>query len=311
MASERQSVLAIVGPTGAGKSDVAFELAKNFDGEIVSADSMQVYIGMDIGTDKPNRAALREVRHHLIDVVGFGEDYSAAQYQRMSRNAIDDIGKRDKLPILAGGSGLYVRAAVDPLEFPAGEFLSPYRRQLEERALNDPRGIWNDLNSLDPEAADRIPPRNVRRVIRALEVIKETGDLFSNKQMRWTERRSIYNTFFIGLSLERDELYTKIESRVDRMMNDGFLNEVEGLIRQGLALSTTARQALGYKELIDYLEDKATLDEMVAKIKLRTRQFAKRQLTWFGADPRIHWISMKDKDARRAADEIQSLVTKE
>lgn len=303
---KRYKALVIVGPTGVGKSGAAIEAAKLLNGEIISADSMQVYIGMDIGTDKPDPIVLKAIPHHLISVVDLSEDFSVARYQEMARAAIREINERGRLPVLVGGSGLYVRAAVDSLEFPAGEISSPFRRRLNKE---DPQRLWQQLKDTDPEAAAKIPAQNVRRVVRALEVMRETGELFSDRYKRWRERESIFNTFFVGLSLNRAILYQRIEMRVDEMMRRGFLDEVKRLVQRGLKDAVTAGQALGYKELIDHLDGLSNLDAAVNTIKQRTRQFAKRQLTWFRADPRIHWLSVEDKDAHTVAEEIKELVT--
>ncbi len=300
-----------MGPTGVGKSAAAFAYAQEIRGEIISADSMQVYQSMNIGTDKPPAHILTIVPHHLIDIVNFKEKFSVAIYQRLARAAIDAITSKDHMPILVGGSGLYLRAALDPLDFPTGKLLSPERRRLEEIAKKDSGALWRRLNKIDPEAAAKIPSENTRRLIRALEIIKETGELYSQKNQAWRERRSIYNTLFIGLSMERARLYEKIEERVDKMMRCGLLEEVRNLSKQGLARSITARQALGYKELLDYLDNKLTLDQAIALIKQRSRQYAKRQMTWFRADPRIHWLSVDNLTSNQTAEAIKSLVTKE
>jgi len=304
-------VVAIVGPTGVGKSAAAAAFAKLVNAEIVSADSMQIYRSMDIGTDKPPAQILKSVPHHLIDIIGIKENFSVALYQQLARKAISEISAGGRLPLVVGGSGLYIRAALDPLEFPAGKLSSSFRRRLEEKAKTDSKALWSQLNEADPEAAVKIPPENSRRIIRALEVIEETGELFSQKSREWRERRSIYKTFFIGLFMERAELYSRIEKRVDRMMERGLLEEARILFKQGATVSVTARQALGYKELLDFLDNKLTLDEAVALIKQRSRRYAKRQMTWFRADARIHWLSVDKLDCARTAEAMKSLVTKE
>lgn len=311
MKNKDLQVIAVVGPTGVGKSAAALEFARLIDAEIVSADSMQIYRGMDIGTDKPPPPVLTLIPHHLIDVANIKENFSVAIYQQLARKAIGEISANGRMPLVVGGSGLYVRAALDPLEFPTGKLLSTYRRRLEETAKKDSDALWRQLNKIDPQAAAKISPKNTRRIIRALEVVETSGELFSQKSQDWRERRSIYDTFFVGLRMDRDRLYEKIEERVEMMMRRGLLTETRNLVEKGLLESITAKQALGYKELIDFLDDKLTLDKAVALIKQRSRQYAKRQLTWFRADPRIHWLPVDDLNSNQTAEAIKSLVTKE
>ncbi len=301
---QKEQLIAIVGPTGAGKSIVAVELAKKLNGEIVSADSMQIYKGMDIGTAKLNQEEGKGIKHHLLDIVEPSKDFSVAEYQKIARQIISKINKEGKLPILVGGSGLYVRSVIDKFEFPGGTLSSPIRKELLERAKKDPNSLYEELLRLDPEAAKKIPASNQRRIIRALEVIKTTGKPFTAYQKEWEKRESIYNLKIYGLDLPREKLYTRINERVDNMMKSGLLVEVESLLaKEGLSL--TARQALGYKEITAYLSGEMTLEEAIETIKKRTRNFAKRQLTWFKQDYRIRWIKVDEKGATEIADEIE------
>lgn len=304
-------VLAIVGPTGIGKTIVSVKVAKVLNGEIVSADSMLVYRGMYIGTDKPSKERMDEVKHYLIDVVDYGEDFSVARYQELSRKAIQDIQGRSKLPVVVGGSGLYVRTAIDDLEFPAGDLSSAFRENLLMESVGDADRLWQKLKEKDSSAAERIPANNVRRVIRALEVIEATGRPFSERQKAWRIKKSVYDCLIIGLTIPREELYGKIDKRVDNMMADGLLDEVNKIVTGGTPLSTTAAQALGYKELMEYLNGKVSLDLAVESIKMRTRRFAKRQFTWFKADPRIRWLNVSEKKPQEIADDIINLVSLE
>lgn len=281
---------------------MAFRQAQLLDTEIITVDSMQIYKGMDIGTDKPGQEEREAVRHHLIDEVDVSAEYSVASYQAKARSIISDINEQDKLPILVGGTGLYVRAVIDRLIFPPETAPSQIRENLARESLGGSllrqaqdgelcRTIFEELASFDPEAAEKIGPGNTRRIIRALEVVKVTGKPFSSFQDEWPKRDSIYDLLFFGLTLPREELYRRIEERVDSMLSAGLLEETRTLLRSG-RLSLTAKQALGYRQIIEYLEGKRNWEETVALIKTKTRQYAKRQLTWFRADPRIVWIDL-------------------
>lgn len=298
-------VLVLTGPTAVGKSRVAIDLAGKINAEIISADSMQIYFGMDIGTAKPSAQELRKVGHHLIDVLEPGTDYSVAEYQEKARQAIHDISQKDKLPLLVGGSGLYIRAAIDKLEFPRGTLSSPARKRWEAELKNvGPEALHKRLQELDAEAAKNIHPHNARRVIRALEVIESTGCLFSQFQKEWSKWESVYDAEIVALSLPRDRLYAKIDARVGEMIKAGLIDETKKLVDQGYGEAITSKQALGYRQIIDYLQDQASLEECIESIKRNTRHFAKRQITWFRKDPRIRWINVADKSRADVVNEI-------
>jgi tRNA dimethylallyltransferase len=303
--SNKTKVIVIVGPTASGKSDVAIELAKRIDSEIVSADSMQIYRGMDIGTAKVTPDEMRGIRHHLIDVVNPSEQFSAAEYQIKARSAIEDIALRGKIPILAGGTGLYVRAVIDKLEFPKGVTGSDTRKHLEERAaVEGKEALYRELIEKDPGAADIVHPANLRRIIRALEVIEVEKRPFSEFHTEWSARESIYDVKMFGLTMNRTVLKERIDMRVDKMIELGLVDEVKHMLDYGFEGFLTSLQAIGYKELIDYLNGKVSLKKAIETTKIRTRQYAKRQLTWFGADHRIRWIAVNEKSALQIADEI-------
>ncbi|TLM77915.1 MAG: tRNA (adenosine(37)-N6)-dimethylallyltransferase MiaA [Actinobacteria bacterium] len=303
----RTRVIAVVGPTGVGKTDVAEQLALGLRGEIVTADSMQVYRGMDIGTAK-RPPEERRVPHHCIDLVGPGEPYSAALYQSDARSAIDDIAARGGTPIVCGGTGLYLRAALDDWAFPPGAAATPERARFEALAEElGPVGVHGLLAETDPEAAALIHPNNVRRVIRALEM-SASGTLYSEQARRFAQRVGVYDTTILGLDAARPALYERIEARVDRMMEDGLLAEVEGLLAAGYRDALTAAAAIGYKELVPVIEDGADVDEAVAAIKQATRRYAKRQLGWFRADPRVRWLDVTALTPRDAASQGYALV---
>jgi tRNA dimethylallyltransferase len=294
-------VLAIVGPTASGKSALAEELAVRLGGEVVSADSMQVYKAMDIGTAKTPIGA-RRAPLWCIDIVQPGEPFSAALYQEAAREAIADIATRGKLPVLAGGSGLYLRAALDEMEFPRGQQVSPSRARYEELAASEGNvALHRLLAKRDPKSAAAIHPNNGRRIVRALEMLDE-GVRYADQLAGFSARTSAYATRWIGLEVERAVLYRRIEERVDRMLAEGLLGEVQALLDAGLRDALTASQAIGYKELVGVLEGENSLDEAVMAIKQATRRYAKRQLTWFRADPRVAWIDVTGLSVTQGAD---------
>ena len=292
-----------MGPTAAGKTAVAEEVARRVGGEIVSADSMQVYRGMDVGTAKP-APAMRLVPYHLLDVVDPGEPFSAALYQQLARTAIEDTARRGRVPVVCGGTGLYVRAALDDLRFPSGQQVSAERARLEALAAEiGPDALHERLAQVDPESAALIHPNNVRRTIRALEMAGE-GVSYASQTAGFAERRQFYPSVHIGLDMERERLYERIDARVDAMLEAGLLDEVRALLAAGFREALTAQQAIGYKELVPVIEEGAPLGEAIAAIKHASRRYAKRQLTWFRADGRIRWIDVDNRSAEAIADEL-------
>jgi tRNA dimethylallyltransferase len=286
----RPRVLALVGPTAAGKTALALEVAGRLDAEIVSMDSAMVYRGMDIGTDKPSPAELASVRHHLIDILDPSETLSVAGFQARARAAVAGILAAGRTPLLVGGSGLYFRAVVDPLEFPATD--PDVRSRLEaEAAVLGPTALFARLVSLDPVAAAAMEPANVRRTVRALEVIEVTGRPFSSFRTAWDARQSIFDLTVVGLTWPRAELHYRIEDRVDAQIARGLVDEVQAVVAAGMRASTTSVQALGYAQVLAHLDGAVTLEQAVDEIKARTRRFARRQESWFRADPRVTWFS--------------------
>lgn len=282
-------VLALVGPTAAGKSAAAIDLAPRINAEIVSIDSASVYRGLDIGTDKPSPEDRKRIRHHLVDVIDPSRTLSVAEFQSLAREAIAEVSRREVTPLLVGGSGLYFRAVVDPLDFPATD--PEVRADLElEAEAEGPGSLYERLIALDPEAAQRIDSSNTRRIIRALEVIQVTGRRFSSFRTGWDEYGSIYDIATAGLSWPRAELDRRIDERVESYVARGLVEEVKALETAGFRNSLTSVQALGYAQLLRYLDGEISLDEAVEEIKRRTRRFARRQLTWFRADPRVRWF---------------------
>jgi len=284
-------LIAIVGPTAVGKSALAIHLAQVFGGEIVSADSRQVFHGMDIGTAKPNPEERELVPHHLIDVVEPDQDFTLALYQQMATRAIKDIERRGRLALLVGGSGLYVRALLGGFRIHHVSPDAELRRSLEQKAAEEGyMALHEELKGVDPTAAKRIDPRNVRRVIRALEVFRAIGLPFSQLQGS-SPFLPNYRTITIGLTTSRGDLYRSIDFRVDTMMEQGLVKEVELLLEQGYSLDLPAMSGLGYKQIGQYLKGELNLAEAVQKIKNETHRFARHQYAWFRLnDEAIHWF---------------------
>ncbi len=285
-------VAAILGPTAVGKSRIAVELASLLEVEIISVDSMQVYRGMDIGTAKPSGSMLLRAPHHMIDVVDPASDYSVALFQEQARRVVEETAMRGRLPLLVGGTGLYFEAVVFDLRIPPGSSDDGLRRDIEEWAAHDPQGLKRSLAEADPVFAQGDGLQNMRRVIRAMEVYRRTGRPFSSFQARRGEQRAIYRYAGVVLTLPRQELYRRIDRRVEEMFSTGLVEEVRGLLSAG-GLSRTAAQALGYREVIDHLDRGISLEETMDIVKRRSRNYAKRQLTWFRRVPGLLWIEME------------------
>jgi tRNA dimethylallyltransferase len=286
MRVSRTNVIAVVGSTAAGKSDLAVELARRIDGEVINADSMQLYRGMDIGTAKLTPAERRGIPHHLLDVWEVTEPANVAGYQRLARSAIDEVWSRGRIPVLVGGSGLYVRAVLDDLDFPGTD--AAVRARLEaELAATGPEVLHERLRERDPVAAAAILPSNGRRVVRALEVIELSGGTFAATM---PEHRYVYDAVQIGLAVPRPELDERIAVRVARMWAAGLVDEVRALERRGLRDGRTASRALGYAQVLRALAGEWTEEEAKQHTIRTTRRFARRQESWFRRDPRVRWL---------------------
>jgi tRNA dimethylallyltransferase len=295
----RTNVIAVVGPTAAGKSDLAVKLARSLGGEIINADSMQLYRGMDIGTAKLTPAERRGVPHHLLDVWDVTEPASVAGYQGMARSTIDEVWSRDRVPVLVGGSGLYIRAVLDDLEFPGTD--PAVRARLEaELAAVGPAALHERLRERDPGAAAAILPSNGRRVVRALEVIELSGGTFAATM---PAHRYAYDAVQIGLTVPRPELDERITVRVERMWAAGFVDEVRALAAAGLRRGRTAARALGYAQVLRALAGDWTEDEAKEQTIRATRRFARRQEAWFRRDPRVRWLPFDAPDLLARAQE--------
>ncbi|MBE6929232.1 MAG: tRNA (adenosine(37)-N6)-dimethylallyltransferase MiaA [Ruminococcaceae bacterium] len=286
-----QPLLCIVGPTASGKTALSVALAKELDGEIVSADSMQLYRGMDIGTAKATREERQGIPHYMLDILDPGESYSAAQYAEDARKCVEDILARGKVPIVAGGTGLYLNALLGRIRFEEEERDPAYRQALEAEAeAEGGAGLLARLREVDPESAAKLHENDHKRIIRALESFHATGEPLSVVNARGREQPLNYRPCIIGIAPEKREvLYSRIDRRVNEMIRGGLIEEARALFARPV-LSSTARQAIGYKELLPYLEDGAPLEPCVELLKQNTRRYAKRQLTWFRNDPEVHWI---------------------
>jgi tRNA dimethylallyltransferase len=291
-------VIAVVGPTGSGKSDLAVNLALELDGEVVNADAMQFYRGMDIGTAKVTMAERRGVPHHLLDILDVTQEASVSDFQQQAREVIDDIHARGKRAILAGGSGLYVRAALDVLEFPGTD--PKLRARLEaDHAQLGTQVLRDRLRAVDPASADRVS--DARRIIRALEVHELTGRPFSS----FMPRREYYQPAVqVGLSVDREVLRERLAARVHRMVESGLPEEVRLLDARGLRRGKTASRALGYSQFLRVIDGTSTVAHAAEETIVATRQFARRQLTWFRADPRITWLDWQDPQLAATAAEL-------
>ena len=305
-------IVCVVGPTACGKTTLGVLLAKKFGGEVVSADSMQIYRGMTIGTAAPTEEEMDGVPHHMIAVSDPAEQWSAARYAQEAVPIIDGILARGKLPILVGGTGLWIDAAVKGHGFAAGCAGGAVRRELEERLAAEGIGpLLEELRRADPESAERLHPADEKRILRALEVYRETGKTITAHNEETKALPPRYGAVWIGLQFaDRADMKALIDQRVDRMAEAGLLEEVRALLSLGLPRNATALQAIGYKEFLGVLEGTATEAEALAEVKLRSRQYAKRQLTWLRRNPAIHWIFWeKDRDFARALQVSTEILT--
>lgn len=300
----KPKVVVIVGPTASGKTAVSIELAKKINGEIISADSMQIYKYMDIGTAKPTLDEMQGIKHYMLDVVMPDETFNVAKYKSMAESAIEEILKKGKVPIIVGGTGLYINTLVDGIEFADVPGDEEYRNELIEKGYREgAMSIYKELAKVDSESAKKIDPNNIRRVARALEIYKVTGktktqlDIESRKEVKYDYR-------LFGMEWNRETLYNRIDLRVDKMIEAGLIDEVRN-VTEKFKISNTAVQGLGYKEVIEYLNGNISYEEMIEKLKLETRHYAKRQLTWFRRDKRIKWIKPDENATCVIINELQ------
>lgn len=290
----RQKLIVLVGPTAVGKTKLSIEVAKAFSGEIISGDSTQVYKGLDIGTAKITEQEMEGVPHHLIDIKNPNETFSTAEFQQIVRAKIEEISSRGVVPIIVGGTGLYIQSVMYDYQFTNISVDEEFRSKLEEMASNG-RGqeLYEQLEAIDPASASHIHPNNIRRVIRALEIFHSTGKSMSEHQ-KGQKRELVYDTALIGLTMNRDKLYERINMRVDMMVNEGLLEEVKRLYDQGIR-NVQSVQAIGYKELYQYFDGNTSYDEAIEQLKQNTRNYAKRQLTWFRNKMDVAWFDMTEE----------------
>lgn len=288
-------LIVLTGPTAVGKTALSIKLAKEVGGEILSADSMQVYRGMDIGSAKIRPEEMQGIPHHLIDVLEPDQEFNVVVFQRLCRQALEGIYERGHIPILTGGTGFYIQAVLRDIDFTENPENTDYRRQLEQLASEKGSQVLHEmLKEVDPEAAQAIHSHNVKRMIRALEFYRLTGQKISEHNEREAERPSPYRYCYFVLSDDRETLYRRIEERVDRMLEEGLVEEVRGLMDRGCHRDMVSMQGLGYKEILDFLAGEITLEEAVYRIKTGTRHFAKRQLTWFRRESDVIWLNKPD-----------------
>lgn len=303
----KEKLVVIIGPTAVGKTKTSVELAKSIDGEIISGDSMQIYRGMDIGTAKVSMEEMQGIPHYLIDIVDPTESFSVAQFQKEVQKLISDINAKGKIPIIVGGTGLYIQSVLYNYQFSEAEGDLEYRHSLEK--LSQEKGqdaVYELLKKVDPKSASLIHPNNVRRVIRALEVYHKTGVGMSDYEQQRKED-STYDYVLIGLTMERKVLYERINKRVDQMVEDGLFEEAKSLYNKGI-INYQSTQAIGYKEIYEYFSGELTLDEAIEKLKRNSRRYAKRQLTWFRNKMDVDWFDMTDLDFDKKFNEILDFV---
>lgn len=288
---DRKPLIILAGPTAVGKTSLSIRLAKETGGEIISADSMQVYRHMDIGSAKITKEEMEGVPHYLVDVLEPEEEFNVVRFQQMAKEAAERIWKKGKIPLVVGGTGFYIQALLYDIDFTENDGDESYRRQLERKASDEEGAseLYEILKTVDPKAAQEIHPRNIKRIIRALEFYHQTGKKISEHNETQRQKESPYNYAYFVLTDERSRLYERIDRRVDLMMEQGLLDEVRYLKERGVRKDSTAMQGLGYKELYAYLEGEYPLDEAVRIIKRDTRHFAKRQLTWFKRERDVIW----------------------
>ena len=288
-------LIVLTGPTAVGKTALSIKLAKEVGGEILSADSMQVYRGMDIGSAKIRPQEMQGVPHHLIDVLDPSQEFNVTVFQQLCKQAMEGIYERGHIPILTGGTGFYIQAVLRDIDFTENPEDGEYRRQLERMAAEKGgEALHWMLRAVDPEAARAIHAHNIKRMIRALEYYHLTGEKISEHNEREAEKTSPYRYCYFVLNDDRERLYRRIEERVDRMLGDGLVEEVRALMDRGCRRDMVSMQGLGYKEILDYLVGECTLEEAVCRIKQGTRHFAKRQLTWFRRERDVIWLNKPD-----------------
>lgn len=294
----KRPLIVLTGPTAVGKTALSIGLAKAVDGEIISADSMQVYRKMNIGTAKIQQSEMQGVRHHLIDILDPGEDFNVVLFKKYALEAMNDIYTRGKIPVVVGGTGFYIQALLYDINFEDNDNDMSYREELQALAVEHGNSYIHDmLAGVDPESAEKIHENNVKRVIRALEFYKKTGTKISEHNEAESQKESPYNFEYFVLNDDRQKLYDRIDRRIDIMLEDGLLDEVRSLVDEGYSRDLVSMQGLGYKEMIDYIQERCTFDEALYTLKRDTRHFAKRQVTWFKREKQVTWVNKNEFDS--------------
>lgn len=307
----KKTVIAVVGPTASGKSALAIEIAKRFNGEIICCDSMQIYKEMNIGTAKPSDSEQAEVKHHLFDFADSKESFSCADYIPLAERVVEEIISRGKMPIFCGGTGLYLDRFLSGAQFEETEIDENFRREMNDFACEfGNEALHEKLREIDPVSADEIHPNNVKRVIRALEIYKTSGRTKSELDKESKTFESKYNAIQIGLKYEdREHLYERINLRVDKMMEAGLLDETKALLEDGVfEKNATAAQAIGYKELLTYFGGTRTLENAIEDLKMATRRYAKRQMTWFSSHGDVQWLLADGRTLADLTDEAEKII---
>lgn len=304
----KKPLIILTGPTAVGKTDLSIQLAKAVNGEIISADSMQVYKEMNIGSAKIQPEEMKGVSHYLVDEIEPEEEFNVVRFQTMAKNAMKTIYQKGKIPVIVGGTGFYIQALLYDIDFTDTTQDLNYRRELEQLVQEKGNEYLHEmLQKVDPKAAQEIHENNRKRVIRALEYYRDTGKQISEHNEQQRQKESPYQFVYFVLNRDRQELYRRIDQRVDRMMEQGLLEEVKRLKERGCTSNMVSMKGLGYKELLDYLGGMDSLEEAVRIIKRDTRHFAKRQLTWFKREKEVNWIELDGKTEQQVLEEIQMI----
>ena len=308
----KEKLLIITGPTGIGKTSLSIEIAKKIDGEIISADSMQIYKYMNIGTAKIKDEEMDGIPHHLIDFLDLDEDFSVSDFRERAKKIITKLNNQDKIPMVVGGTGLYINSLVYDLNFTRVASDEGIRARLE--GIKEEFGneyLLNMLQEIDPKSAEKINVNDTKRVIRAIEIYEITGKPMSQHNNNFRKINEDYDLIIIGLNMDRKALYDRINDRVDIMFEEGLVDEVKGLLSSGYDKNLVSMQAIGYKEIIMYLEDEITLDRAIELIKQGSRNYAKRQLTWFRRDDRVKWFNRDEySDFNELVEDVMGYTTK-
>lgn len=291
---DKPKVIVICGPTASGKTELSIELAKRINGEIISSDSMQIYKDMSIGTAKPTKEEMDGIKHYLIDFVEPNKRYSVADFKKDAENAIEEILEKGKIPIIVGGTGLYVDSLIYGIEYQNIEFDEEYRKFLEERVKKEGlQKLYDEAQKIDPQAIEKISPNDQKRILRILEIYKTTGKNKTEQELESRKNGVKYDYKVFAIEMEREQLYARINKRVDIMLENGLIEEVKEVLKKYDEFPT-AMQGLGYKEVVEYLQGSVSKEEMIENIKRETRRYAKRQMTWFRKNKQTIWIGPKD-----------------